>query len=142
MCIETESSFWRSSLKTDFLPLYINLRHRSCSLFILLFTARLWDIHIRRQQQKWEFKKAFIRNFLFDKSMHGATRVNSCTFPLTFIQMFECDIQNKCFHQIILMITFHCASFWWQRFQHVLLCRLYYSIINNTYQDLIPFCYH
>ena len=43
--------------------------------------------------------------------MHGATRVNSCTFPLTFIQMFECDIQNKCFHQIILMITFHYASF-------------------------------
>ena len=99
MCIETESSFSRSSLKTDCLPLYINLRHRSCSLFILLFIGRLWDIHIRQQQQqKREFKKAFTRNFLFDKSMYGATRVNGCTFPLSFIQTFDCDIQNKRFH--------------------------------------------
>ena len=49
ICIEIESSFSRSSSKVNCLSLYINLRQSSCSLFILLFNARLWHIYIRGQ---------------------------------------------------------------------------------------------
>ena len=49
ICIETESSFSRSSWQVNFLLLYINLRQCFCIRFSLLFNARLWNIHTRGQ---------------------------------------------------------------------------------------------
>ena len=44
--LETEISFSKSSLEVEVLSFYIIRKHRSCSLFILLFKARLWHIQI------------------------------------------------------------------------------------------------
>ena len=67
-------SFSRSSSwKINWLLLWINLRLCLYSLFILLFNVRLWHIYIRGQWLNWEFKRAFFRNVVLDKSMFLAS---------------------------------------------------------------------
>ena len=45
MWIETELSLQRNFWKPAVLPSYINIRHFSCSLCVLLLSVRLWHIH-------------------------------------------------------------------------------------------------
>ena len=48
-CIVTDLSFSNNSEKVDFSSLYVKRSALSCSLFILLLSVLLWNIHVSGQ---------------------------------------------------------------------------------------------
>ena len=87
--IVMELSFWRSSYKEEILLRWIKCRSLSWSLFILLFSVRLWKIQIKRQYANWEEKMAFITVLNLSLVILFEIWIKACKLLLILLQSLK-----------------------------------------------------